>query len=106
MRLYYYPKYFSIIVVLLIGIRPLGKNIPLYWLFGYNVKNGLNWTPTPKIRAKYKACGKMFPQFFLAGSNNPMSLYALYISHLYAIHGTNANFGIGLRVSHCCVRLR
>ncbi|WP_277268620.1 L,D-transpeptidase family protein, partial [Pantoea septica] len=25
---------------------------------------------------------------------------------LYAIHGTNANFGIGLRVSHGCVRLR
>ena len=31
---------------------------------------------------------------------------ALYIGRLYAIHGTNANFGIGLRVSHGCVRLR
>ncbi|MFQ8719337.1 MAG: L,D-transpeptidase family protein, partial [Enterobacter hormaechei] len=30
----------------------------------------------------------------------------LYIGRLYAIHGTNANFGIGLRVSHGCVRLR
>ncbi|MCK8421198.1 L,D-transpeptidase family protein, partial [Erwinia amylovora] len=29
-----------------------------------------------------------------------------YIGRLYAIHGTNANFGIGLRVSHGCVRLR
>ena len=28
-----------------------------------------------------------------------MGLYALYIGRLYAIHGTNANFGIGLRVS-------
>jgi L,D-transpeptidase YbiS len=28
------------------------------------------------------------------------------IGRLYAIHGTNANFGIGLRVSHGCVRLR
>jgi L,D-transpeptidase YbiS len=35
-----------------------------------------------------------------------MGLYALYIVRLYAIHGTNANFGIGLRVSHGCVRLR
>lgn len=25
---------------------------------------------------------------------------------MYAVHGTNANFGIGLRVSHGCVRLR
>lgn len=28
-----------------------------------------------------------------------MGLYAIYIGRLYAIHGTNANFGIGLRVS-------
>ncbi len=35
-----------------------------------------------------------------------MGLYALYIGRLYAVHGTNANFGIGLRVSHGCVRLR
>jgi L,D-transpeptidase ErfK/SrfK len=35
-----------------------------------------------------------------------MGAYALYIGRLYAIHGTNANFGVGLRVSHGCVRLR
>lgn len=35
-----------------------------------------------------------------------MGLYALYIDRLYAIHGTNANFGIGLRVSHGYIRLR
>ena len=35
-----------------------------------------------------------------------MGLYAIYIGRLYAIHGTNANFGIGLRVSQGCIRLR
>ena len=35
-----------------------------------------------------------------------MGLHALYIGNLYAIHGTNATFGIGLRVSSGCVRLR
>lgn len=35
-----------------------------------------------------------------------MGLYAIYIVRLYAIHGTNANFGIGLRVSQGCIRLR
>lgn len=35
-----------------------------------------------------------------------MGLYAIYIGNLYAIHGTNANFGIGLRISQGCVRLR
>ncbi len=33
-------------------------------------------------------------------------LYAIYIGRLYTIHGTNANFGIGLRVSQGCIRLR
>ena len=37
---------------------------------------------------------------------NPMGLHALYIGNLYAIHGTNATFGIGPRVSSGCVRLR
>ncbi|MCP6490652.1 L,D-transpeptidase family protein, partial [Klebsiella pneumoniae] len=46
------------------------------------------------------------PAVVPAGPDNPMGLYALYIGRLYAIHGTNANFGIGLRVSHGCVRLR
>jgi L,D-transpeptidase ErfK/SrfK len=41
-----------------------------------------------------------------AGPDNPMGLYAIYIGKLYAIHGTNANFGIGLRVSQGCIRLR
>ncbi len=35
-----------------------------------------------------------------------MGLYAIYIGRLYAIHGTNANFGIRLRVSQGCIRLR
>ena len=35
-----------------------------------------------------------------------MGLYALYVGRMYAIHGTNASFGIGLRVSHGCIRLR
>lgn len=46
------------------------------------------------------------PAFVPAGPDNPMGLYAIYIGRLYAIHGTNANFGIGLRVSQGCIRLR
>ena len=46
------------------------------------------------------------PAFVPAGPDNPMGLYALYIGRLYAIHGTNSNFGIGLRVSQGCIRLR
>ncbi|MDP1481729.1 L,D-transpeptidase family protein, partial [Klebsiella pneumoniae] len=46
------------------------------------------------------------PAVVPAGPDNRMGLFALYIGRLYGIHGTNANFGFGLRVSHGCVRLR
>lgn len=58
------------------------------------------------MHAEYAAAGEPLPAVVPAGPDNPMGLYALYIGRLYAIHGTNANFGIGLRVSHGCVRLR
>ena len=58
------------------------------------------------MRAEYAAQGEYLPAVVPAGPDNPMGLYAMYIGKLYAIHGTNADFGIGLRVSHGCVRLR
>lgn len=43
-----------------------------------------------------------------AGPDNPLGDYAMQLSYgdgSYLIHGTNKNFGIGMRVSSGCVRL-
>lgn len=107
MRLYYYPKGTKTVVVLPIGIGELGKDTPVNWTTTVQrKKDGPTWTPTAKMHEEYRARGESLPAVFPAGPDNPMGLYALYIGRLYAIHGTNANFGIGLRVSHGCVRLR
>ena len=107
MRLYYYPKGTHTVVVLPIGIGELGKDTPLDWVTSVQHKRPFpTWTPTKAMHAEYAANGQHLPDVFPAGPDNPMGLYALYIGRLYAIHGTNANFGIGLRVSHGCVRLR
>ncbi len=107
MRLYYYPKGTKTVVVLPIGIGELGKDTPINWTTSVQrKKDGPTWTPTKAMHAEYAARGENLPEVFPAGPDNPMGLYALYIGRLYAIHGTNANFGIGLRVSHGCVRLR
>ncbi|PWC18035.1 L,D-transpeptidase [Brenneria roseae subsp. roseae] len=107
MRLYYYPKGTKTVIVLPIGIGELGKDTPINWTTSVQRKKaGPTWTPTAKMHAEYAARGETLPKVFPAGPDNPMGLYALYIGNLYAIHGTNANFGIGLRVSHGCVRLR
>ncbi len=107
MRLYYYPKGTKTVIVLPIGIGELGKGTPINWVTSVQRKKaGPTWTPTAKMHAEYAARGEKLQKVFPAGPDNPMGLYALYIGNLYAIHGTNANFGIGLRVSHGCVRLR
>lgn len=107
MRLYYYPKKSKTVKVLPIGIGQLGKDTPLDWVTSVqNKRTNPTWTPTKAMHQEYLANGKNIPDVFPAGPDNPMGLYALYIGRLFAIHGTNADFGIGLRVSHGCVRLR
>lgn len=107
MRLYYYPTGSSTVVVLPIGIGELGKDTPMNWVTRVQRKKaGPTWTPTRKMHEEYAARGESLPAVYPAGPDNPMGLYALYVGRLYAVHGTNANFGIGLRVSHGCVRLR
>ena len=105
MRLYYFHG--NKVEVLPIGIGQLGTDTPLNWVTSVQRKKaGPTWTPTAKMHAEYRARGEYLPAVWPAGPDNPMGLYALYIGRLYAIHGTNADFGIGLRVSHGCVRLR
>lgn len=105
MRLYYYHD--DVVDVLPIGIGQLGSDTPLNWVTKIERKRANpTWTPTAKMHAEYKARGETLPKVWPAGPDNPMGLYALYLGRLYAIHGTNVDFGIGLRVSHGCVRLR
>jgi len=107
MRLYYYPKGKKVVEVLPIGIGQLGTDTPEDWVTSVQRKKaGPTWTPTAKMHAEYAARGETLPAVWPAGPDNPMGLFALYIGKMYAIHGTNAQFGIGLRVSHGCVRLR
>lgn len=107
MRLYYYPTGSHTVEVLPIGIGQAGRETPRNWVTAVERKQvGPTWSPTPNTRRAYAAEGKTLPAFVPAGPDNPMGLYAIYIGRLYAIHGTNSNFGIGLRVSQGCIRLR
>ena len=107
MRLYYYPPGSNTVEVLPIGIGQAGRETPRNWVTAVERKQeGPTWTPTANTRREYAKRGESLPAFVPAGPDNPMGLYAIYIGRLYAIHGTNANFGIGLRVSQGCIRLR
>ncbi|WP_158782931.1 L,D-transpeptidase family protein [Pantoea sp. BAV 3049] len=109
LRLYYYPKGANKVIVYPIGIGQLGANTPaMVTSISQKIPNP-TWTPTPNIRKRYAAEGKKLPVTVPAGPDNPMGLYAMRLAYgqgHYLIHGTNADFGIGMRVSSGCIRLR
>lgn len=107
MRLYYYPPEGGTVEVFPIGIGQAGRETPRSWVTRVERKQeGPTWVPTANTRRAYAKEGRSLPAYVPAGPDNPMGLYAIYIGRFYAIHGTNANFGIGLRVSQGCIRLR
>ncbi|AHG22367.1 peptidoglycan-binding protein [Chania multitudinisentens RB-25] len=109
LRLYYYPKGKNKVIVYPIGIGQTGMNTPLkVTSISQKIANP-TWTPTANIRKRYAEQGEILPAVIPAGPENPMGLFALRLAMgqgEYLIHGTNANFGIGMRVSSGCIRLR
>ncbi len=64
------------------------------------------WYPPESIRKEHAADGDPLPKMVPPGPNNPLGRYALRLGHNgYLIHGTNKPFGIGMRVTHGCLRL-
>ncbi|MBO8133363.1 L,D-transpeptidase family protein [Dickeya fangzhongdai] len=109
LRLYYFPKGKNTVVVYPIGIGQLGRNTPVMVTRVIERRPNPTWIPTANIRRHYKEQGITLPAVVPGGPDNPMGLFALRLEKsggVYSIHGTNADFGIGMRVSSGCIRLR
>lgn len=64
------------------------------------------WYPPASIRKEYAADGRELPRVVPAGPDNPLGDYALRLSVPgYLIHGTNRPAGVGMRVTHGCIRM-
>lgn len=65
------------------------------------------WTPPQSLREEAMANeGKHLPDIVPAGPDNPLGRYALYLGLSgYLIHSTNKPFGVGMRVTHGCIRM-
>jgi L,D-transpeptidase ErfK/SrfK len=65
------------------------------------------WRPSRDIREEHMAAGHWLEAEVKPGPDNPLGKYALYLGLPggYLIHGTNKPWGIGMRVSHGCIRL-
>jgi L,D-transpeptidase ErfK/SrfK len=64
------------------------------------------WYPTASVKKEHLANGDPLPDVVPAGPDNPLGKYALYLGlPAYLIHGTNNEYGIGMQVTHGCMRM-
>lgn len=64
------------------------------------------WRPPASIKAEHAAEGDILPDVVPGGPDNPLGRYAMRLGVPgYLIHSTNKPFGIGMRVTHGCVRM-
>jgi L,D-transpeptidase ErfK/SrfK len=67
-----------------------------------------NWYPPKAIREKHLQDGDVLPPFIPPGPDNPLGEYAMRLGipgGSYLIHGTNKPVGVGMQITHGCIRL-
>lgn len=111
MRLYYYPKNPhgtpQYVYTYPISIGRQGWDTPLGLTRIIRKKQNPTWYPPKSIREEYERKGKPLESVVPPGPDNPLGKFALYMAlPSYVIHGTNEPRGIGMRVTHGCIRLR
>ncbi|MFZ2506903.1 MAG: L,D-transpeptidase family protein [Steroidobacteraceae bacterium] len=66
------------------------------------------WTPPASVREEHARRGDLLPAVVPAGPDNPLGQFALRLGvpgGAYLIHGTNRPAGVGMQVTHGCMRL-
>lgn len=64
------------------------------------------WYPPSSVRQEAAARGETMPRMVPPGPDNPLGRFAMVLDLPgYAIHSTNMPWGVGMRVSHGCVRM-
>ncbi|MEI6413904.1 MAG: L,D-transpeptidase family protein [Pseudomonadota bacterium] len=64
------------------------------------------WHPPESIKREHAKEGDILPDVVEAGPDNPLGEYALRLGVKgYLIHGTDKEYGIGMRVTHGCIRM-
>jgi L,D-transpeptidase ErfK/SrfK len=110
MRLYYFPAAGS--NTLIVSTYPVGLGRD-DWKTPEGkfkiVEKTVNprWVLPESIKAEHRRDGRPAPDFIAGGDpDNPLGKYRFRLTlPLYGIHGTDIPWGVGMQVSHGCVRL-
>ena len=110
MRLFYYPGHAADepprVITHPIGIGREGWQTPQGTSHITEKIEQPAWTVPASIRREHAEKGDPLPPVVPPGPDNPLGEFAMRLSlPSYLIHGTNQPWGVGIRVSHGCVRL-
>ena len=110
MRLYYFPpaaaNQKALVQTYPVSIGRMDWATPVGLTKVLSKSENPSWRPPKSIREEAEARGEPLPELIPAGPDNPLGSYALRLARPgYLIHGTNKPFGVGMRVTHGCVRM-
>lgn len=113
MRLYFFPVPEKgekpVIITHPVGIGRMDWVTPIGVTKIVEKKKDPTWTPPQSVRDEAIAKGNPpLPNVVPAGPDNPLGRFAMRLgitSGSYLMHGTNKPYGVGMRVSHGCIRL-
>lgn len=110
MRLYYFPKPKRgeppVVVTYPASIGRMEWKTPLGKTKIIKKQSNPAWYPPQSVRAEHAADGDVLPAVVPPGPDNPLGAFALRLGIPgYLIHGTNRPYGVGMRVTHGCIRL-
>jgi len=110
LRLYYYPKAGPgeerVVHTYPVSIGRMDWKTPLGLTRVTSKETDPAWRPPASIKAEHAAQGDILPDVVPGGPDNPLGRHALRLAlPSYLIHGTNRPNGIGMRVTHGCVRM-
>ena len=110
MRLYYYPKANAgeerLVYTYPVSIGRMDWKTPMGLTKVVAKEVDPPWRPPASIKAEHAKEGDILPDVIPGGPDNPLGRYAMRLGVPgYLIHSTNKPFGIGMRVTHGCVRM-
>ncbi|MBP9721859.1 MAG: L,D-transpeptidase family protein [Gammaproteobacteria bacterium] len=106
LRLYYFPEGSGQVITYPIGIGKKDWGTPVVNTAVTSRVQNPTWTVPESIKQEYKERGEKIADSIPPGPNNPLGKYVLRLAAAgYLLHGSNEEVGVGLRVSHGCIRL-
>ena len=109
-RLYYYPPPVdgqpAYVMTYPISIGRMDWETPLGSTSVVSKVKDPSWYPPQSVRDEHAADGRPLPRIVPPGPDNPLGRYAMRLGLPgYLIHSTNRPAGVGMRVTHGCIRM-